>query len=128
LGGLCLELHSNRSNKKAVLDELNRTVSRAGVPAPRLSSNLEQLGAARDRLNQHCKAVNEPIGETGETPASAYGRMLAANRALREMDLPTLKLGAAQWLRDEADAHRILVERLQQRVGRTGVPTRHPFW
>lgn len=128
LGGLCLELHSNRSNKKAVLDELKRTVSRAGVSAPGLAFNLEQLGAARDRLNQHCKSVNEPIGETGETPASAYGRLLAANGALRGMDLPPLKLSAAQWSRAEADGYRILVEQLQERVGRTSVPALHPFW
>jgi hypothetical protein len=31
LGALCLELHSNRSHKKAVLDELKRTVSRNGI-------------------------------------------------------------------------------------------------
>jgi hypothetical protein len=54
--------------------------------------------------------------------------MLAASRPLRTMDLPALKLNAAQWSRAEADGYRILIEQLQQRVGRTGIPARHPFW
>jgi hypothetical protein len=82
----------------------------------------------RDRLNAYCKAVNEPIGETGETPASAYGKMLAVNRGLRGLELLVLKLDAAQWRPAEAEARRAVVEQLQQRLGRTGVPTQHPFW
>jgi very-short-patch-repair endonuclease len=128
LGAMCLELHSNRSNKKTVLEELKRSVGRGSAALPSLDANLQQLVSTRDRLNQHCKAMNEPIGATGETPATAYGRMLATSRELDGLDLPALKLNGAQWSGVQTDEYRILVEQLQERVGRTGIPSRHPFW
>jgi hypothetical protein len=40
------------------------------------------LVAAQDRLNEYCRAVNEPIGSTGETPCSGYGKLLEAQGQL----------------------------------------------
>jgi predicted ATP-dependent serine protease len=47
LEALCLELHSNHSNKKAVLDELKRTVGRNGLAATAGGNGVERLSAAR---------------------------------------------------------------------------------
>ena len=128
LSGPCLELHSNRSNKKTVLGELKLTVCRNVAPMSRSRGETERLADYRDRLNAYCKAVNEPIANTGETPISAYGRMLEAASDLQGIDLPGLTLDAGQWSTSEVARYRDLVVRLQERLGRTGVPVRHPYW
>jgi very-short-patch-repair endonuclease len=129
LGGPCLELHSNRSNKKTVLDELKRTVFRTAPSGSAGSGALDRLATLRDRLNAYCTAVNAPIGNSGETPSSAYGKMLEAGRALRDVeDLPALALDGANWSAADVMSFRDLVGKLEQRVARCGIPVRHPYW
>src|SRR5690606_31502849 len=61
LGDACLELHSHKSNKKTVLDELRRTLD-LGRPKTRdYTADLQALVSNRDRLNEYSKAVNTPI-------------------------------------------------------------------
>lgn len=127
VGGPCLELHSNRTNKKTILDQLKLTVFHCRNSAGS-KAGVERLAELRDRLNAYCKAVNEPIGNSGETPCSAFGRMLETSRALRGVELPAFKIDAAAWSAAETATNRELVEKLQQRVARCGVPVKHPFW
>jgi very-short-patch-repair endonuclease len=126
LGGPCLELHSNRANKKTVLEELKRTLARAAPPGANAGAAVERLAGVRDRLNAYCAAVNEPLGDSGETPRSAYGRFLAVNKEWRG-EWANLKLDAAEWSAAETAVRRDLVEKLQQRLARCGIPSRHPF-
>ena len=134
LSGPCLVLHGNGSNdktrsiKRKVIDELKRTVSGSQPEAARNAKDSEQLAATRNKLNDYCAAVNGPIGETGETPCSAYGRLLGAQEELKGIDLPTLKLDASKWTASESLKRRQLVTQLQDRLTRCGVPAKHPFW
>ena len=128
LGGPCLELHSNRSNKKSVLDELKRTVFRGAPSASASVGVVDRLAMLRERLNAYCSAVNSPIGNSGETPCSAYGKLLKANRALGEVEIPPLALNGANWSAVEIAALRELVSKLEQRLTRCGVPSKHPYW
>ena len=129
LGGPCLELHSNRSNKKTVLDELKRTVFRSAPSGSAGNGALDRLATLRERLNAYCAAVNAPIGNTGESPSSAYGKMLEASRALRGVeDFPALTLDGANWSAADVVTFRELVGKLEQRVARGGIPVKHPYW
>ena len=129
LGATCLELHSNRTNKKTIIEELRRTALGERQGNPQSKAELSLLGDARDRLNAYCKAVNEPIGSSGENPCTAYGLVLKVVAALKGLDLPTLQLeGAADWTAEDIVRRTRLVVQLQDRVTRSGVPIRHPFW
>ncbi|HKI20405.1 MAG TPA: DUF4011 domain-containing protein, partial [Isosphaeraceae bacterium] len=65
LGAICLELHSNKANKKAVLEELARTLS-LGRPKPRGSDEqIEALQAATERLNGHAEVMNTALEPAG---------------------------------------------------------------
>ena len=87
------------------------------------------LADARGRLNAYCQAVNEPIGASGENPCAAYGRLLNAQTSLNGLDLPTLPLdGAVDWTAEDAARRAQLVAQLQDRLMRSGVPSRHAFW
>ncbi len=129
LGAACLELHSNRTNKKSIIEEVRRSALGDRQPGPQSRAELSLLGGARDRLNAYCKAVNEPIGASGETPCTAYGKLLNAQAALGGADLPALQLeGAVDWTAQDVARRTQLVAQLQDRLTKSGSPVRHPFW
>ena len=133
LGPLCLVMHGTggdkaRSIKRKVIDDLKATVFKAPAAAPRNRKEAELLAGSRNQLNAYCHAVNDPIGETGEAPCSAYGKMLAANGQLNNLELPLLRLDAGHWTLAESRQRHALIAQLQDRLTRCGVPTAHPFW
>jgi len=129
LGGACLELHSNRTNKKSIIEALRHTALGERQASPRSRAELSMLGDSRDRLNAYCNAVNEPIGDSLENPCTAYGKLLGAQTALKGLELPQVQMGAvAVWTAENMVRRTQLVVQLQDRVLRSGVPMRHPFW
>jgi very-short-patch-repair endonuclease len=129
LGGPCLELHSNRTNKKSIIEELKRTVSDQNARAPALNSELALLADSRTRLNEYAKAVNEQIGSSGETPRSAFAKQLDAESALQRAEVPVVRLdAAANWTAVDFARQALLVRQVQDRLATSGVPRRHPFW
>ncbi|GAA0348180.1 DUF3320 domain-containing protein [Bowmanella denitrificans] len=67
LDHLCLELHSNKTNKRAVLDQLNRAwQKREGLSQQEWLQHVEQLKAHKDELNAYVHALHEksPFGLT----------------------------------------------------------------
>jgi hypothetical protein len=96
---------------------------------PQARGELSLLADARNRLNAYCQAVNEPIGASGENPCTAYGRLLNAQTSLNGLDLPVLALeGAVDWTAEDVARRALLVAQLQERVIRSGIPIRNPFW
>ena len=92
-----------------------------------LEAELSLLGDARDRLNAYCKAVNEPIGASGENPCTAYGKLLEAQTALKGLDLPAVQLeGAGDWTAEDIARRTQLVAQLQDRVIAIGRPHSTP--
>ena len=65
LDAFCLELHSRKSNKKAVLAELQRSLTTK--PRPALPDAEEHEPLKRD-LNAYAQALREPIGAWSRTP------------------------------------------------------------
>ena len=129
LGDACLELHSHKTRKKAVLDELRRTL---GLGRPKLGAiddDLKMLAASRDRLNAYCEAVNTPVGASDVTPYQAYGAILDLQaRHVGVMPWPLEIDGMAGWSSYDLKRRQALVAELQSRMADVGVPRSHPFW
>jgi Protein of unknown function (DUF4011)/AAA domain len=64
---LCLELHSRKATKAAVVSSLDRAL-RAGGAVPLDPGIAGSLGAARDRLNGWSETLHREIGRSGRTP------------------------------------------------------------
>ena len=128
LGDACLELHSHKMNKKAVVDELKRILELGKPLAKVLEEEVRLLLNDRDRLNSYCQAVSTPIGESGITPYQAYGELLAVARCLSGVQLPTLDLHQFQHSFSEFGKGLAITEELQTLLKRMGVPVNHPFW
>ena len=128
LGDACLELHSHKMNKRAVVDELKQTFNLGLQQRTLLEQEVELLINDRDRLNSYCQAVNTPIGESGVTPFQAYGELLAVDRHLSGIQLPTSDLHQFQHSFSEFRKGLAITEELQTLLKRMGVPVNHPFW
>ena len=72
LGGFCLELHSRKSNKKQVLQELQRSLTNRIESTNLTCETHVQLDSLRDELNDYARALREPIGALGHSPFSLF--------------------------------------------------------
>ena len=72
LGDFCLELHSRKSNKKEVLEELRRTIERSPPKSISLENEFEKLDSYKSELNNYAKALKEPLGEMGISPFKLF--------------------------------------------------------
>ncbi|QFU33182.1 DUF3320 domain-containing protein [Brevundimonas sp. Bb-A] len=124
VGDACLELHSNKANKRAVLEELRRTWE---LGAPR-TDNLAVLNArltdARDELNAHADRLHRPAGAAEYTPYEVVGHLV---RLRQEGVKPAyLKLNTPEdWSREDFEKRSRLVTELAERVLELGVPGQH---
>ncbi|MDP6550066.1 MAG: DUF4011 domain-containing protein, partial [Dehalococcoidia bacterium] len=129
LGDACLELHSNKTAKKAVLDELKRTLDLGQPKLGQIDRDLDTLGQLRQRLNAYCDAVNAPVSESGVSPYRAYGELLLLRLANQNTPLPKLDIPSMQsWTDADFRRKEGIVEELQARLAAMGVPQDHPFW
>ena len=128
IGDACLELHSHKASKRAVLDELRRTVE---LGRPVLSESTEDrrlLAADRKRLNDYSRAVNAKIGNSGLSPHHIFGR-LAQLREAGAIDWPRLEIQEAMsWRYSDFVERRDRVEALRKLVKATGPANQHLFW
>jgi DNA polymerase III delta prime subunit len=72
LGDFCLELHSRKSNKKEVLEELRRTIERSPPKSISLENEFEKLDSYKSELNNYAKALKEPLGEMVISPFKLF--------------------------------------------------------
>lgn len=72
LGIGCLELHSNKSNKRAVLDELDKTLNDNSVYDYPLK-DYDELNHLRNELNNYFNSLHECYGNTNFYPYILFG-------------------------------------------------------
>ena len=73
LGDFCLELHSHKSNKREVLQELERTLS-AELPKKTEQSNIfDQIDSRKESLNAYVNALHEPISHIQKSSFTLFG-------------------------------------------------------
>ena len=128
LGDMCLELHSHKANKRAVLEELARTKALARR-APKLDGVQQQakkLEEYRDKLNNHAEVLHAPLQISGVSAYRALGelvRLHAAKTPSPRFQLPN----ALQWSFDQFERKVELVRDLGHHIVRLGNPTDHPW-
>lgn len=129
LGEACLELHSQKTSKRAVLAELQRTLSLGRPKVKEHQIDIDLLITYRDRLNAYSHAMNTPIGKGKATPFECYGHLLEVHDALETSTAPQMNFAPmSQWAQEDYRRQRELVAELQALLGKMGQPDRHPFW
>lgn len=126
VGDACLELHSNKANKRLLLDELRRTWE-LGTPLGSSTSTLTQrLAAARDDLNAHVERLHlaHPMAQRSPYDVlSELVRLRDAGHEPNDIGLPE----ALGWSPDDFDERSRLLTELGERVQLIGQPSLHPW-
>jgi len=128
LGGVCLELHSHKTSKKAVLDQLRRTLELGRPKLGAVDADFRLLVDGRDRLNAYAEAMNRPIDPSGIDPHRAFGELIRL-RQQSAADPPPFDLpGLDSWSEYDYRRRLSLIEQLAARVAGSGIPHDHPFY
>jgi len=128
LGDACLELHSHKTKKKVVLDEIKRSLN-LGQPINTEQVDLNELIRHQLKLNGYSKAVNLEIGESRLTPHEVYGKLIQIKEILLNKELPDLVVDSIdQWDYSRIQKSVAKIEEYQFFISRIGLPGNHPFW
>jgi very-short-patch-repair endonuclease len=136
LGPFCLELHSDKTQKSRVMDDLKRRLDlrRTFRPPAALEEHARVLADSRHRLNSYARRINGPVGAIGWTVhqvlwGTQRRRSTLGTHAETWKNVPfpgveTLSLSAYEELRRCALA---FGDALTQ-VRSAGELSSHPFW
>lgn len=131
LGDVCLELHSQKANKKALLSELQKTLE-LGVPKTNnMESRFDEYEKLRNELTGYCKRINEPVLPSGLTLIRLYGRLLSLKKLTDSngIQLPRINIPGMDKLNDIDYENKLQkVKEFQSHIKKMGVPENHPFW
>ena len=75
LGEFCLELHSSKANKRAVMKQLSAALDASLQPVAGVAGAGRRLPEVRRVLADHVQAVHEPFGTLGTSPYAAAGEL-----------------------------------------------------
>ncbi len=124
LAEFCLEAHSHKASKRAVLDALG-VVLNASPPAAAPAFPYAELAATRAQLNDYASALHGPHGPLRWTPYQVYARIAGLAETpdsaapLGDLDSYTPeRLGAIDTLLARIDTRRQLLQSLSGNVWR----------
>ncbi len=110
LGPFCLELHSNKTQKRSVADQLGQTLQRAGQRSTQdWETEAARLATSRGKLNQYVHALHLKRG-TGESVFQGISR-LAGLRNAQKVNLSWPSVDTLT--RDDLHGMREIVARMQ---------------
>lgn len=126
VGDCALELHSHKTRRREVIDELRRVLDLGQPVLDGLSDSVAELRESRDRLNSYCKAVSTPVGHSGKSPFQLMGLVLAIDERgpVPKLDFQAMK----DWTADELTGRVAIVRELQLIIQKIGLPSRHPLY
>ena len=129
LGETILEVHSNRTPRKSVCDQIRRTLDMRSVESKTAVSQEAALRATQQRLNEYCAAVNGRSAASGESAYQIYGTLSRLAALFESMPTPQLDLpDAATWTLEQLQSKRQSISNLQAALATSGVPAKSPYW
>lgn len=124
VGAACLELHSHKANKKAVLEEIRRTWENGAPRTGDIGSLNARLGDLRDELNGHAARMHAVHQPSGLTPYQVQGQLVRLRAAGEEPNDIALDAPESWTAEAFAERHAVLRE-LAERVEEIGTPAAH---
>lgn len=126
VGDVCLELHSHKSKKRAVLEELERTLQLGEPTAADIAEQAAETKVARDELNRYTDELHREIGDSGKTPFEVFayiGRRQQEGELIEPASLP----GVLMWSHEDLHRKEQLIEDTAAFLQKMGSPSEHPW-
>ncbi len=125
IGDFCLELHSNKSKKKYVLDQLKRASEvNKNVTAEQYEAEAERIAELRHELDSYAEALHSPR-RCGMTLFELIDRYESVSDA--ENITPFSPDAADSFTADDLSRQSLTVDRLVAAGQMIGHPKNHPF-
>lgn len=125
LRDICLELHSRTANKKALAQELGRTLVAATKPLP-VEDDSDALRKQRDKLNRVAMLLHAPLRPGDDTPFETLAELTGLiGRDTRPPVTPLAGLDALG--REQREAVVDAIGRFVEALDVVGEPDAHPF-
>jgi len=122
VGIACLELHSNQTNKKDFLKDLEDTLKLGKPKEGQRSQSARTLRETRDHLNEYCRAVNQPMKEEPQTaPIQIFGNLARLEKSLATVERPALVgLDTSGWSFEELQRRAALLRDMEGAIDELG--------
>lgn len=124
LGEACLELHSHKTNKRDVLQEIKRVMELGRPQTEKLELEIQLLDKYRQELNDYCWAMNHQLSGAGLSAQQVIGFLLQVGDVTFKLPIEDI---------DDWDAARIrfaseLADRIQAKLKDIGTPSELLFF
>jgi very-short-patch-repair endonuclease len=123
LGEFCLELHSTKANKRAVMQEIRSALDASLQRIAGTRSSTERLPFVREQLTAYARAVHESYGALNLSPYRVYGELGAV------LNAPKFALQADIFDVSQTDLTDVLrdLKDLSVAAESVGSPAKHPW-
>jgi hypothetical protein len=126
LGDMCLELHSNKVKKAAVLDDLRRTLELDRPQLGDFEGAIRRLSEVTRQLDAHVAALHGVLEPYGLTAYEIIGQLVRLrDRDVAPADFPLDT--ALTWTPQQRERRSAMIEELAGAVEELGQPDRHPW-
>lgn len=126
LGTACLELHSNKANKRALLEELRLTWNLSPLASEDSGPIVRQLTERRDALNAYARRLHQELLPSKLTPYEVFGNLVRLRREGHVTARIRLE-SPLEWAWDKVGENQKLLQDLCDRVRTMGVPDQHAW-
>jgi very-short-patch-repair endonuclease len=126
LGGMCLELHSHKANKRQMLDELKRTMELGAPRGYDQGVSLKAVKELGDHLTKHASLMHQPILPSALSPYQITGRLVA----LQEQNISAHQVNlqdAIIWTTDDYSEREHIISDIAARLEEAGSVAENPW-
>jgi len=125
LNGYCLEIHSRKSNKKHVLDQLKDAYETTHPGNPIINGKIDELLDYRNQLNEYSRILHTPVKPFEKSPYWYIGEL----NQLTDVDILDIDFTEIKNISFEQYQKLIAtIATLKDRIGMIGHPFKHPYW
>ncbi|MDN5286577.1 MAG: helicase [Mucilaginibacter sp.] len=129
LGMACLELHSHKTNKRDVLQELKRVLELGKPQTAKLELEIQMLEIYRTELNDYCRAINHQLSGSGTSAQQVIGFLLLIDQQTKGRNLMSLPIeNISNWSAEEVRLAEEWADRIQARLTDIGKPSDLVFY
>ncbi|MEK0369194.1 MAG: DUF3320 domain-containing protein, partial [Nitrosopumilus sp.] len=125
LGDYCLEIHSRKSNKRHVLNQLKDAYESTHPGNPIIDGKIDDLVKSRNKLNEYSRVLHTPVKPFNKSPFWFIGE-LNQFADLEILDIDFSELSNISF--EQYETIISTIETLKARVEMIGHPHNHPYW